>query len=151
MTRLKRPHAFRSLWLMAALCPLTLAADEVRHYDWLTSGRVSGHHILTLRDDGTREVDWEYKDRGRGPTTREVLRFDDTGRLVAIDSEGTAYMGAPTFERFRRDGDAANWETGLEQGATEAMGDAFYVAANGTFEQRLPFHQRAECAVGHHL
>jgi len=120
--------------LLFALHGALAAADEVHRFDWLTSGRVSGHHVLTIRSDGTREVDFGYKDRGRGPQTSETIRFDAAGKVVAIDVEGEAYMGGPVEEHFRREGAAASWDSLIESGESQSAGDAFYVTGSGSFE-----------------
>lgn len=137
--------------LLVALLALVLAgpvaADETRHFDWLIGGRISGQHVLTLRDDGTREVDFAYADRGRGPRIFEVVRFDHDGRVVAIDIEGEAYMGGPVEEHFRVEDGVARWDSLQESGSRANPGEAVYLAANGSSEH-LAILARALLAAG---
>lgn len=122
--------------LFAALLlrPADLLAENVRHYDWLTAGKVSGSHVRVIQEDGTRVTDFEFNDRGRGPSIHEELKTGENGTLVAIEVRGRSYMGAPVDETFQVVGGIASWKSTLEQGQAEAGG--FYWASEGTLEQR---------------
>ena len=101
MSSKKRP--FCSLWPLISLvllAPIMAAAEESRHYDWLTAGKISGSHDLLIRDDGLRVTDLEYNDRGRGPKIHEELMAGDDGILTSLAVTGHSYMGAPVDESF---------------------------------------------------
>ena len=91
--RVRIPGCILSLLLLPAIAiggePIT------RHYDWLTADRVSGSLALVARVDGTRIVDFEFNDRGRGPKIHEELTSDQSGMLVSLQVSGHSYMGAP--------------------------------------------------------
>lgn len=108
-------------------------ADETRHYDWLTAGKVSGSHVLVIEADGTRVSDFEFNDRGRGPKLRETLKTGDDGIVVSLAVSGRSYMGAPVDETFRNENGEAYWQSTLEQG--QAPAGAWYWAHEGTLEQ----------------
>ncbi len=108
-------------------------ADETQRYDWLTAGNVSGSHVRTIRDDGTRVTDFEFNDRGRGPRLHEELKTGNGGMLVSLQVSGHSYMGAPVDETFSVEDGVARWNSNLEQG--EAQAGAFYWANEGTLEQ----------------
>lgn len=123
----------------ALLCACVLPAGSwaaeaaTRDYDWLTAGEVSGFHRLQVGTDGSRVVEFEFNDRGRGPKIREVSRVDVSGLPLSIRISGHSYMGAPADESFRVEDGIARWSSTLEQG--EAKAGAFYWAHDGTFEQ----------------
>jgi len=114
-------------------CAATVLAEEVRHFDWLTAGKVSGSHVLVIRDDGTRVSDFEFNDRGRGPGLHEVLKADADGMLESLQVSGNSYMGAPVDESFYIEDGTAYWKSTLEQAQVAAGG--FYWANEGTLEQ----------------
>ncbi len=113
--------------------PTPLWADETRHYDWLTAGKVSGSHVLVITDDGRRISDFEFNDRGRGPRIHEEARIGEKGLLHSLRINGHSYLGAPADETFLIEGDVARWTSTIEQG--EAPIGGFYSATDGTPEQ----------------
>jgi hypothetical protein len=115
------------------LCPVTGSTDELRHYDWLTAGEVSGSHVRVIREDGTRVTDFEFNDRGRGPKIHEELKTGEDGMLVSLQVSGHSYMGAPADETFSVAEGVASWSSTLERG--QADEGAFYWASEGTLEQ----------------
>ncbi len=125
-----------SLWPLISLvllAPIMAAAEESRHYDWLTAGKISGSHDLLIRDDGLRVTDLEYNDRGRGPKIHEELMAGDDGILTSLAVTGHSYMGAPVDESFMIENGIKRWRSALEQGDSRAAG--FYWASEGTLEQ----------------
>jgi hypothetical protein len=113
--------------------PVAGCADELRHYDWLTAGKVSGSHVRVIRQDGTRVTDFEFNDRGRGPKIHEELKIGEDGLLVSLRVSGHSYMGAPADETFVVEEGVASWKSTLEKG--QAKEGAFYWASEGTLEQ----------------
>ncbi len=111
------------------------AAEEtvVRHYDWITAETVSGSHVLTIQADGTRESEFEFNDRGRGPKYHEVLKTDAAGFLTYLQVKGHSYMGAPADETFKLVDGKAQWKSTLESGQSADFG--YYWANDGTPEQ----------------
>ncbi|MFC1740687.1 hypothetical protein ACFL0N_04335, partial [Pseudomonadota bacterium] len=130
-TTLSTARAFSMSLVM--LFPAVGQADELRHYDWLTAGKVSGSHVRLIRDDGTRVTEFEFNDRGRGPKIHEEIRTGEDGMPVSLRVSGHSYMGAPADEAFSVTGGVASWRSTLEQG--EAKEGPFYWASEGTLEQ----------------
>ena len=125
--------SLRPLISLVLLVPMLAAAEESRHYDWLTAGKISGSHVLLIGDDGLRVTDLEYNDRGRGPKIHEELMAGDDGTLTSLAVTGHSYMGAPVDESFQIENGIRRWRSTLEQGDTRAAG--FYWASEGTLEQ----------------
>jgi hypothetical protein len=125
------PALLVSTWLV--LFSAGVSADEVRAYEWLTAGKVSGQLVLTLREDGARLSDFEFNDRGRGPKIHELIETGENGAVVSMQISGNSYMGAPVDERFRITDGIARWQSTFEKG--EAPAGPFYWANEGTPEQ----------------
>jgi hypothetical protein len=121
--------------IVALLSPLALMAADTRSnsYDWVTAGNVSGSLQVKVNADGSREAEFEFNDRGRGPKLREHSQVDENGLLVELQMTGHTYMGAPVNERFNADGNTVTWSSTLESGQAEA--GAYYWPSDGTPEQ----------------
>jgi hypothetical protein len=130
---MKRSTVFLTFFVL--LLPLHGLAQEaqVREYDWLTAGEVSGFLRLKVDADGGRETEFEFNDRGRGPKLRERSEVDAGGKLLSLEISGHAYMGATVDERFNADGETVNWSSTLESG--QAPAGAYYWPADGSPEQ----------------
>ncbi len=130
-------HRISYILLSGVLCFSELAAaEEVRQYDWIIAGRVAGHLVLNIGDSGSRRVEFTFNDRGRGPDISEHALFDQNGQLIDLALTGHSYLGASVDERFQVNGQAANWRSKLEQGSSANAEGAFYVANDGTAEQK---------------
>ena len=124
-----------SLFAAVLLWAGPAAAGQVREYDWLTQGAVSGSHVVTIEADGTRRSEFSFNDRGRGPSISETLTVDPaTGALLDFRSSGKAYMGAPVEESFTVTGDSAQWRSTTERGSAAWTGRALYVPVDATPE-----------------
>ena len=146
---MRLPHW--SLLAAMALCHPS-AAQEVRHYDWLTQGNVSGSQVLSIAGDGTRRSEFSFNDRGRGPAITETLRTDaGTGVLLEFRSEGKAYMGAPVTESFGVEDGTARWQSSTEQGSAAWDGRALYVPIDASPEAGAAFARALLRADGQRL
>lgn len=134
--RFGQPPLFAAA-IAIAICSLSFAsvtlADETKRYNWLTAGEVSGTHVRSIREDGTRVTDFEFNDRGRGPSLHEELKTGKDGMLVSLQVSGHSYMGAPARETYGIEDGVAHWKSTLEEG--EAPAGGFYWANEGTLEQ----------------
>ena len=116
------------------LSPLVQADTTVR-YDWLTQGEKSGELVVTRHDDGWRSAQFEFTDRGRGPSLATRFQTDKDGRVTRFESRGNAYMGAPVREDFSFEQGMAEWESTLESGRVDATElEAFYLANDSSPE-----------------
>ncbi len=109
-------------------------AETTIRYDWLTQGQKSGELVLTIDDDGSRQVEFGFNDRGRGPNLSTRIDADSSGLVRRFESAGNAYMGAPVDERFVHEDGAARWTSNLESGRDEALLDRFYLANDSSPE-----------------
>ena len=149
-----------------ALCLFTFAVhaaaqQETRH-TFLLMGKPAGAQVVTVRPDGTREYDFEFNDRGRGPKLKSRIRLGERGLPVLIETTGNDYLKAPVNEKFSYSGGTARWENAAEAGEKKLPdGRAFYVSMNGAPEEfallaqallkapgrRLPLLPEGEAAV----
>jgi len=135
MHRVRLPRTGPALMVCACLVLFCarVSADEVRAYEWLTGGEVSGSLQTTWREDGARSTEFEFNDRGRGPKIHEIIETGDDGTVVSLQVSGHSYMGAPVDERFSITDGKAHWKSTLEQG--ESVAGPFYWASEGSPEQ----------------
>jgi hypothetical protein len=106
---------------------------ELDKPDWMTDDQVSGSLDLKVAADGSRVVDFQFNDRGRGPKLHEVLQVDGAGLLTSVEVSGHSYMGAPVDERFSMTDGKAQWTSTMESGSAPA--GAFYWSNDGSAEQ----------------
>ena len=127
----------RHILVIATLFAAQVPAQPTRtfEYDWLTQGEVSGELVLTIQDDNERSTHFEFNDRGRGPDIDASYRVNDAGLILAFESGGHSYMGAPVDEQFRYAEGKAQWQSTLESGSDDGDLDAFYLANDATPEQ----------------
>jgi hypothetical protein len=138
-----------ALSLLLLTIPCLLHAGEIRNYDWLTNGAVSGSLVMTVIDGQHREIKFEFNDRGRGPELFEQIRLDETGNLLELTISGHSYMGAPANEHFLSEGTTARWSSTIEKGESSHAEDAMYLASDGSIEQLAMLVRRALKAADH--
>jgi len=113
------------------------AADPgVREYVWLTAGEPSGAQTVRRLPDGRLSVSFAFNDRGRGPDMEIEIALDGDGNLTSFAATGVNYAKGPVDERFDIEGGVARWRSSLEQGETEAPGNAIYFPVNAPPEFR---------------
>ncbi len=136
-------HTCLTISLLFTTLPGLIHADDVRQYDWLTNGAVSGELVMTIRDEQHREVRFEFNDRGRGPKLLEEIRLGESGELLELTISGHSYMGAQVDEHFLRDATTARWTSTMEKGESDNPRDAMYLASDGSLEQTAMLVRRA--------
>jgi hypothetical protein len=92
----------------------------------------AGTHVMTLRGD-ERIIDFEFTDRGRGPKTHTLVRLDERGLPLSMETSGNNYYKVQVEERFAADGGRVRWSNTSEEG--EAARGAFYSSMYGPPEE----------------
>lgn len=140
------PPLARRTWLafvgsglaMLASAPSLAAAKlygtPVR-YDFVSSGIVKGSQQTVRLPDGTLDVRFEFTDRGRGPKTRSLLAFDESGFIVNLRSTGYDYYKAQVDESFVARSDNARWTNKAEREVRPGGSPRFYISMNGSPEE----------------
>jgi imidazolonepropionase-like amidohydrolase len=116
---------------LAALLAVALAAcahitpPQTRAF--ILGGHRAGEEKV-ITSGGTRTVDFEYNDRGRGPKTHSVITTDAHAVTASLKTQGNDYFKAPVSETFAN----GAWSNGAETGSAKA---GFYVSMYGPPEE----------------
>jgi hypothetical protein len=140
---LSRRNRMKPMIALAGLCLVSLASagqvpaadrNETR-YSVVIMGNKAGFETSRHNADGSRELYYEFNDRGRGPKITERILLDQDGIPRQVASSGNDYMKDAVQESFSlRDGHAA-WKNRAEQGEKSVFGKAFYVSLSGVPEE----------------
>ncbi|KAA9134229.1 amidohydrolase family protein [Marinihelvus fidelis] len=106
-------------------------AAETDRWNVLVSGVVIGQ-VTVERDGNQYEVDYEYRNNGRGPTKEESITIDEAGLPTTWHIDGHTTFGNQVAERFALEDGVARWTDST--GSTEqAPGEpTLYVAQEGS-------------------
>ena len=124
----------RTLSLCLAMC-LTMpamAAEALRYVALVDGGKKAGEQVVQMRDDGTTQVDFIFKDNGRGPELKEEYTLAEDGTYTRYKVSGVSTFGAKVDETFSRDGDRVQWKSTSDTGTQQVAGTALYSALGGT-------------------
>ncbi len=123
---------------LAAILALAIAfsaqADTTLDYDVFFSGKKSGSLTTTIRDGGRRQVNFTYRDNGRGPDIDERITLLPDGSFRSYRQTGRSTFGAKLDERFDADGRQASWQSPSERGQRSLEGPAVYLPIYGSPE-----------------
>lgn len=92
---------------------------------------VGGTRIGQLEVDhssGTTQIDYEYRNNGRGPTIKEKLSVGESGLPTAWTIEGSTTFGNKIDEQFVMAGEEASWKDTTGTGSTTPDEPSLYVA-----------------------
>ena len=126
----------RTLCLGLAMCLAipAMAAETVRYVALVDGGKKAGEQVVRIADDGSTQVDFIFKDNGRGPELKEEYSLAADGTYSRYKVSGVSTFGAKVDETFSRDGDHAQWKSTSDQGQQDITGTALYSALGGTPE-----------------
>lgn len=134
----------RRVSLLLALLWVSSSAHAVpveEHFTVIAGGNSVGH-LVARRDGGRVEIDYDFKNNGRGPTMAETLRLDDRGLPVEWSIRGTTTFGSRVDEHFVREGGKARWRDSVGEGSAENGGTALYIG-QGASPWALGLYARA--------
>ncbi|MCQ4166366.1 amidohydrolase family protein [Tahibacter harae] len=120
--------------LLAAPAVHADASATIRYAVLMEDGARAGTHTVQRRRGGITEVDYAFKDNGRGPALHERYVSAADGTLLRYTVTGTAAFGGRVDERFERHGGTAQWRSGAERGRAAAADTAQYLPVNGSPE-----------------
>lgn len=123
------------LFLFGIACATSQPApprETTRRYSVVMSTNNAGSQVVTTSGNETT-VDFEYNDRGRGPKTHTVVRVDDKGVPVSMETTGNDYYKAAIEEHLTTSGTTATWKNTSESG--EGNAGAFYSSMYGPPEE----------------
>ncbi|MEY8780069.1 amidohydrolase family protein [Allomuricauda sp. XS_ASV26] len=86
--------------------------------------------VNTIGD--TINIDYDYKNNGRGPTIKETLVLDSKGFPVSWEVTGNTTFGNAVNEKFSMEGDGASWTDATGSGNTVLDAPKLYVNQFGS-------------------
>lgn len=92
----------------------------------------AGTQVVTTRGNEA-VIDYEFNDRGRGPKTHTLVRFDARGFPWSLETTGNDYYKTEINERFAVANERATWTNTSEEGSAAA--GAFYSSMYGPPEE----------------
>jgi hypothetical protein len=120
--------------LLATLISLPAISAETRH-TIILGGNKAGLQTTSVAADGTREVSYEFNDRGRGPKINARIKVDEAGLPISVQASGNDYMTVPVTEIFTIEQGLARWKNDAESGEKKLTGPAFYVSLHSVPEE----------------
>ncbi|WP_129642517.1 amidohydrolase family protein [Peristeroidobacter agariperforans] len=120
--------------LLATLISLPALAAETRH-TVILGGNKAGIQITNVAADGTREVSYEFTDRGRGPKIVSRIKVNEAGLPVSVQASGNDYLKVPVKETFTLEQGVARWKNDAESGEKKLTAPAFYVSLQSVPEE----------------
>jgi hypothetical protein len=109
-------------------------ADTTTRYAISIQERPAGAQVTTARGDGRIDVDFSYRDNGRGPDLKEHYRLKPDGTLISFHVTGKSTYGAPVDDQFKLDGNTASWRSLSDHGSTAVTHPAVYLPVESSFE-----------------
>ncbi len=123
----------KTAFLVAGLALLasTSAIAETLEYRVLSGGNDIGH--LNVDIDGSAiEIDYDYKNNGRGPTIAERIMLDASGLPLSWEIDGATTFGNPVDETFAQTATSATWRDSTGEDTADIGEALFYVPQNGS-------------------
>jgi hypothetical protein len=117
--------------VLLVLLIASFAAGQTATFSVIFSGRNVGHLIAETKGDAT-SVDYDYKDNGRGPTIKEVIRTGPDGLPAEWSIQGTTTFGSKVEEHFSQSGSHAEWADSTGKNSATISEPALYVAQRGS-------------------
>jgi len=116
---------------LLVLSATPVAADTMT-YRALMAGEDIGFLAVNRTDDRI-EINFDYKQNGRGPTITEEMVIDERAYPIDWAITGTTTFGSPVDEFFRVDDNTVSWQDATGSGETAFDGSpGFYIAQNAS-------------------
>lgn len=133
---MKRTFALVMLALPWLAAHGALAADVTEYTILVNGGKTrAGHQTVKRGDDGaTTQVEFVFKDNGRGPELKEEFTLGKDGTYATYRVKGQSTFGGLVEESFDRNGDKARWQSRSDKGEQDVFGGALYSPLGGTPE-----------------
>jgi imidazolonepropionase-like amidohydrolase len=121
-----------SLWAQSAVpaLPADIPASADK-YSLLIMGNPAGQQAMWTASDGALHIFFQFNDRGRGPKTTSILKFDSKGIPISETITGNDYLKSEVNETFALDAGSARWKNNAEQGEKKISAPAYYSPLNG--------------------
>ena len=121
------------LLLVAVIFSATVAnAAETHKYRVIFAGEDVGH-LNVEKDENRIDIDFDYKQNGRGPTISESMTLSERGFPSDWKITGKTTFGSSVDEYFKASDGVATWRDATGPGSAELDGEPrFYVDQNAS-------------------
>jgi imidazolonepropionase-like amidohydrolase len=103
-------------------------------YHVITQKKIAGKQITKVGEGGAIDVEFSYRDNGRGPDIFEKIVVRPDGQMESLVATGKSTFGAPIDETFSRRGDKAVWKSKADKGEQTGVASALYVPVESSVE-----------------
>ncbi len=107
-------------------------AETIKYLALVDGGKQAGQQNVVKSDDGKVQVDFIFKDNGRGPELKEEYTLAADGTFLTYSVKGSSTFGAPVDESFSIEGGVARWKSTSDSGEQPAVAGAAYSPLGGT-------------------
>lgn len=115
----------------AAPAPISAPEHEADRFIVLVGGTPIGSANITRTETGF-EIEYEFRNNGRGPTLSEVIEVNAAGFPTRWTIEGASTFGNPVEEMFEWTGARAVWRDSTGEGSATLDEPAYYVPQNAS-------------------
>lgn len=117
--------------ILCALVTLSLAgicgaAEVTRYVALVNGGKDLAGHLVTTRNGNRLQVDYRFKDNGRGPELLESYTLAADGTLASFQAKGVTTFGSRVDESFSVQRGLARWRSTSDAGEQRLEGRALY-------------------------
>ena len=117
--------------IAAILALPSFAGAEAARFSVIVGGKNVGHLIADAKGDRI-DIDYDYKNNGRGPTLAETVKLDARGLPVEWTIAGTTTFGSKVAEHFILKGSHANWQDSTGKAGALVRVPSVYVAQSAS-------------------
>ena len=126
------------LILLAGVSPLASYSQALQEYGVTILGEAAGK-LTSRSDQGTVQVDFSYRNNGRGPDLKEEFRVDTLGAPVFYRGQGKSTFGNAIEESYDWRDARGRWVSLVDKGDQAVPAGALYfpVEASSLFGAQL--------------
>lgn len=114
-----------------AVAPASEVAGGNESFSILIAGTPVGK-LLAEHNEGNTQVDFEYRNNGRGPTIKETVSIGENGLPTKWTVSGATTFGNKVDEQFALTGADASWKDSTGAGNTTVTEPSIYVAQDAS-------------------
>ena len=119
---------------LLSLSQIAQAQQERRFIIFGDDGVQAGEQVVTRSENGQVDVQFVYKNNGRGPEINETIFLNSDGTMASYLNKGSSTFGSRIDESFSIDGDQASWRAGVKEGSTTFTGSPMYWPVDSSLE-----------------
>ena len=110
------------------------SAETSTTYNVVIQNKIVGKQVTKVSDNGAIDVDFSYRDNGRGPDIVEKIMVRRDGQMESLTTTGKSTFGAPIDETFSRTNGKAVWKSNADKGERSGAESAAYVPLESSLE-----------------